>query len=117
MSMDIHALKQKIAPGEVPLERLAANPALSEKEKVTEAARQFESMLLRKILSEAQKPLFQSKYIDRSSTGEIYRDLTTQELADQISRTGEFGLARSLQAELQREAKSQAGNTGTKSNL
>lgn len=86
----------------VPLDRLAANPALSEQEKIAEASRQFEAVLLRQILTEAQKTHFKSKFTDDSFAGGVYRDLTTQHLADAMSRNGSFGLAQSLAQQLNR---------------
>jgi flagellar protein FlgJ len=87
-----------------PLERLAHHPALSEQEKIAEASRQFEAVLLRQILAEAQKPLFKSKFTDHSFAADVYRDLTVQHLADALSRHGSFGLAQTLTAELNRPA-------------
>ena len=94
---------EPLHPGPAPkpsLETLADNPVLAEQEKLAEASRQFEAMLLRQILTEAQKPLIASTMEGRSFAAGIYRDLMVNELAVQISRTGEIGLARNLQQEL-----------------
>jgi Rod binding domain-containing protein len=93
---------QTIAP-EMPVDRLADNAALSEQEKIGELSKQFESLLVRQILAEAQKPVFQSKYSDNSFAGSVYRDLNVQNLAEGISRAGGLGLAGVLQQQLTKQ--------------
>jgi peptidoglycan hydrolase FlgJ len=78
---------------EVAPERLAGNSTLTESEKITEASRQFEAILLRQILEETQKTVISSKFSDNSTAGGIYRDMVTNQLADSISKSGSFGLA------------------------
>ena len=99
--MDISALQHRINPADLPLEKLAANPNVSDKDKVTEACRQFEAVLLRQILSETRKTVIASSETpdDPTSSG-IYNDMINNQLADKISQSGEFGLAKSLQAQL-----------------
>ena len=101
--MDISSIQPKIDPGDVPLERLAGNTNLTEQQKVQEAGRQFEAVLLRQILAEAQKTQFKSKYTDNSTASSIYRDITVQQLADNMSRGGGLGLARTLDKELTKQ--------------
>jgi Rod binding domain-containing protein len=79
--MDIAAVTFQVKPDELPLERLAGNSALSEAQKVGEVARQFESILVKKILTEARKGV----------------------LDEGLGESGMMGLAHSLQAELTRE--------------
>jgi Rod binding domain-containing protein len=86
----------------VPLERLANDPGLTERAKVAQASQQFEAALLRQILSDARKPVFVSEFTKQSAVDGIYHDLITNQLAESISQSGEFGLARSLQAQLDR---------------
>jgi len=98
----------------VPLDSLAANTQLSEKDKIGEASRAFEAVLLRQILQESQKPVFASKLIGNSATDGIYRDMVVSQLADSISKSGSFGLAKNLAGQLQRQtgtAKSAAPTT------
>jgi peptidoglycan hydrolase FlgJ len=97
------------SPDAVPLEKLSHNPRLTEREKIAEAARQFEAVLLRQILAEANKPVLSSKLSDNSTAANIYRDLITNQLADSISKSGAIGLARSLGQQLDREL----GSTST----
>ena len=101
--MDITALQSHPKAADVPLERLAGNARLSQQQKVEELGRQFEAVLLRQILMEAQKTTFKSKYTNDSTTSTIYRDMTVQQLADSISRSGALGLGRELNQELTKQ--------------
>ncbi len=101
--MEISSTASRINPANLPIEQLAANTQLSEKAKVGELSRQFEAVLLRQILSDAQKPVFKSKDSDTSTTASIYRDMETTQLADSISKSGTLGLARSLNQQLTRQ--------------
>jgi Rod binding domain-containing protein len=96
--------------GDLPLERLATNPHVAEREKIAELSRQFEAVLLRQILREAQKTVIKSDLSDDSVAGEIYRDMVTTQLAESISRSGAFGLAKSLERELSRQLLHKEGN-------
>ena len=100
--MNIGSVHHATAPGleAVPLESLAHNQALTEEQKVEEASRQFEAVILRQILAQGRKAVIHSKYNDESTTSGIYQDMVTSQLADAISRSGSFGLARSLQTQL-----------------
>jgi peptidoglycan hydrolase FlgJ len=98
--MDISAIQPHVKAADVPLNQLAGNKTLTEDQKVGEASRQFEAVLLRQILTESQKSAFKSKYTDNSLAGGIYRDMTVNQLADNISKSGAFGLAKSLNKEL-----------------
>jgi Rod binding domain-containing protein len=102
--MDISAIASRPAnAADLPLESLAANKHLSKSEKIAQASRAFEAVLLRQILSESQKPVFPSKYVGNSTSDGIYRDEVVNQLADNISKSGTFGLAQSLTRELQRQ--------------
>ncbi len=91
--------------GDIAPERLAGNSALTEKEKLAEASRQFEAILTRQILEAGQKPVIASKYTDTSATGGVYRDMITTQLAESISKTGALGLARVFEAQLSAQIK------------
>ena len=98
--MDVHPLSRSVRAAELPLDKLAASSQVPEKEKVAEVSRQFESLLLRQILSQAQKPLFNSGLSGGGTTNAIYQDMVTQQLADRISHGGTFGFARLLETQL-----------------
>jgi flagellar protein FlgJ len=101
--MDISSIHSKTNPADVPLEKLAGNANLTEEQKIGEAGRQFEAILLRQILSEAQKTTFKSKYTDDSTASSIYRDMTVRQLADSVSRGGGLGLAKALNKALTKQ--------------
>jgi len=105
--MEISILNQSLKPADIPLERLASNKHLSDTQKVTELARQFEAVLLRQILGEAHKKVFASTMNPNSMAGGVYQDMITNQLADQISHSGSFGLARALETQLQHELKTE----------
>ncbi len=98
--MNIPALQPKIDPTNIPLEQLAGNKNVSDREKVAEVSRQFEAVLLRQILQEARQPSAASGAEPSSTSTAVYDDMINNQLADSISRSGSFGLAKSLQVEL-----------------
>jgi len=98
--MQINALQPKIDASHVPLDSLAADKALSQDQKIGEASRQFEAVLLRQFLSEAQKPVITSEMTDDSSSAGIYQDMVTNQLADSLSRGGGIGLAKTFERQL-----------------
>ena len=101
--MEVSALHPKVNATDLPLEQLAGNPNIAEKDKVAEACRQFEAVFLRQILTEARKTLVSTDSSDNSSIKGIYDDMIKNQMADSISRSGAFGLAKSLQSELTRQ--------------
>ena len=84
----------------VPLESLAGNRNLSKGQKIAEASRQFEAIILRQILSEAQKPMITSEFTDNSTAAGIYQDFITNTLADSMSKSGTLGLAKVFEQQL-----------------
>jgi Rod binding domain-containing protein len=99
--MEIPALTRSLNAADFPLEKLATSTQLGDAEKIAEISRQFESVLLRQILSEAQKPLFKSALLQSDScTNSIYQDIIVEQLADRISRGGTFGFAKVLEHQL-----------------
>jgi peptidoglycan hydrolase FlgJ len=98
--MEVHTLNRNVQAADLPMERLAASSQVSQQEKLTEVSRQFEAVLLRQILGQAQKPMFQSSLFNSSSSNAIYQDMITEQLADRISRGGSFGFAKVLQQQL-----------------
>jgi flagellar protein FlgJ len=98
--MDISALQPHVKAADLPIEKLAANPNISDTDKVGQACRQFEAVFLRQILKDARKTVVSSSADHDSTISGIYDDMVTSQLADSISRSGAFGLAKSLQAQL-----------------
>jgi len=100
--MNIQPLKPHIDATEIAPERLAGNTALTEKQKIAEASRRFEAILLKQILDSSQKTVIKSKYADDSTASGIYHDMITTQLADSISKSGTFGLAKTFEQQLDR---------------
>jgi Rod binding domain-containing protein len=101
--MDITPLQRSVSGAHLPLEKLAGNTRLSEQEKVQEVSRQFEAILLRQILRDAQKTVFASDIQNDSVSGNIYQDMITNQLADSISQSGSLEFARNLEKQLSRQ--------------
>lgn len=80
-----------------------ANQNIPEREKLQAASRAFEAVLLRQILESAQKTVIASEFSKESSSSSVYRDMITNQLADSIAKSGQFGLARSLDAQWQQQ--------------
>jgi Rod binding domain-containing protein len=99
--METNPLQRRVNAQDIPLDRLAGNPNVSEPEKLRAAARAFEAILLRQILESAQKTVIPSTLNPESTSKAIYRDLITTQLADSIARSGQFGLARSFEDQWQ----------------
>ena len=98
--MEISSIQNHPKASQVPPERLANNQSLTESEKIAEASRQFEAILLRQILETTQKPVIKSKFNDNSTAGSVYRDMITNQLAESISKSGAFGLAKTFEQQL-----------------
>ena len=98
--MQVSPLQSKVDASHVSLESLAGNKALSQDQKIGEASRQFEAVLLRQFLSESQKPVINSEFTDNSNSAGIYQDMITTQLADSLSRGGGIGLAKTFERQL-----------------
>jgi flagellar protein FlgJ len=107
--MNISSLHPKLDASEVPMEQIAGNKALTEDQKIGEATRQFEAVLLRQILESTQKTVIKSKYSEDSATTDIYRDMITNQLADSISKSGGLGLGDTLKREFTRQLHAASG--------
>ena len=101
--MNILPLQPHIKAADVPLNELAVSKNISDKDKVAEVSRQFEAVLLRQILQETRKSSVTPSSSADAATSGIYDDMINNQLADSISRSGSFGLGKSLQGELARQ--------------
>ena len=72
-------------------------------EKLGTACREFEAMFLRKILEQGRQPLLKTKDTPGNSGNANYQDMVNFHLANTLSQTGAFGLASSLQSQLDRQ--------------
>jgi Rod binding domain-containing protein len=100
--MNVPALTPKIDASQIAPERLAHNTKLTDQQKVSEASRQFESILLKQILESSQKTVIKSKMNEDSTASGIYHDMVTTQLADSISKSGAFGLRQTFEGQLNR---------------
>lgn len=100
--MNVSPLNPQVAASDIPPERLANNPRLTEQQKIAEASRQFETILLKQILEASQKTVIKSKFTDDSTASGIYHDMVTTQLADSISKSGKFGFAKVFEQQLER---------------
>lgn len=100
--MPIPALTSTLLP-EATVTPLEREPRRTDAEKLTEVARQFEAILVRQILTDAQKKLCAGGTEPESAAGSIYQDMITNNLAERISQAGTLGLARTLEKQLHRE--------------
>ena len=98
--MTITPLAPATDASNIPIEELAANKHLNEQQKVAEASRQFEAIMLRQILSESQKPVITSEFTDNSTAAGIYQDYITNTLADSMSKSGTVGLTKVFEQQL-----------------
>ena len=108
--MQISAIQPKIDASHLQLESLAGSKALTEDQKIGEASRQFEAMLLRQFLAESQKTVIKSEVTDTSTSSSIYQDFITNQLADSLSRGGGIGLAKSFERQLTHPAAHTGGS-------
>jgi flagellar protein FlgJ len=100
--MNVNPLPKAVNASDIAPERLAGNTALSEQQKIAEASRQFEAILLRQILESSQKAVIPSRFTDNSTASSIYRDMITTQLADSISKSGTLGFAKTFEQQLTR---------------
>jgi len=112
--MNVNPLQRRVVASDIPPEDLAGNKSLTQQQKIAEASRQFESILLRQILSETQKPVITSEFTDNSTAAGIYQDLVSSTLADSISKSGNFGLAKIFDQQLSPHAKSGRASSANK---
>jgi flagellar protein FlgJ len=109
--MDISSLQSKVKADAVPFDQLAGNPNISSSDKVKEACRQFEAVLLRQVLGEARKTVITSSVNHESNETGIYNDMINNEMADNMSKSGAFGLAKSLENQLVHQILPKASNS------
>src|SRR5580658_6688345 len=98
--MNIPPIQSSIDTSAIPIEDLVANKQLTQQQKIHEASRQFEQIMLQQILSEMQKPVITSEFTDDSTASDIYQGYITNALAESMSKTGSFGFAKIFEEQL-----------------
>lgn len=101
--MDVTPLQGTVKATSIPFEELANNPGVSQKDKIKEACRQFEALLLRQVLTEARKTVIKSPEEQESNETQIYNDMVNNQLAESISSSGALGLSKSVESQLLRQ--------------
>jgi Rod binding domain-containing protein len=97
--MTISPIQSTIDTSNIPIENLAGNKSLTQQQKIHEASRQFEKIILQQILQEVQKPVITSEFTDDSTASDIYQGYITNALADSMSKAG-VGFAKIFEEQL-----------------
>jgi flagellar protein FlgJ len=100
MSVSVITPVDRPVTADIDPQSLAGNASLTEKQKIAEASRQFEAILLRQILSEAQKPVITSDFTDNSTAAGIYQDFIVNQMSDSLSKSGALGFAKIFEQQL-----------------
>jgi Rod binding domain-containing protein len=115
--MEVSPLQQRIIASDIAPEQLTGNTALTENQKIGEASRQFEAILLRQVLADSQKTVIPSEFSDNSTAAGIYQDLITNTMADNISKSGKFGLTRIFEQQLTHHSSPASTSGATAGNM
>ena len=95
-------------PSSAPLASLTPTgsglPGAVPADKTREMTQQFEAVFVRHLLNEAQKPVLGAGALPASSSRGIYHDMMVERWADQISQSGTFGVARSLELQIRQSS-------------
>ncbi len=86
------------------LSNIAASKALTKEQKIAEMARQFETAILRPLISSALESNFEG-CVKKSSSASGYTKLATDLLSDSLTQNTSFGISTVLQAQLTTKAK------------
>lgn len=76
-----------------------AIPAGGERAKLSAAAKQFEAIFIRQMLSTARQTDFGGGLFDSEALG-TFRQMQDERFADLAAQTGAFGIARQIEAQL-----------------
>lgn len=93
-----------MTPVSAPLAPSSAAPA-TQREELREAARQFEAIFLRQLLSTAKAADFGGDDLFGGAGEDTFRDMRDSHFADLATKTGMIGLATSIEAQLSRFVK------------
>ncbi|MEM7672608.1 MAG: hypothetical protein AAF212_04635 [Verrucomicrobiota bacterium] len=82
-------------------QNLTFNTKMSEEQKLAEASKQFEGVMLRQYLKDALKPLVETELTKDSASSNIYRSYLIDIMAGSMAESGAFGVSSTLQAGIQ----------------
>jgi Rod binding domain-containing protein len=103
--MLVAAIQPRIDTSHLTPDELANNKRLTKEQKISEASKQFEAIMVRQILTEAQKSSIKNEFNDNSTASSIYKDFVTDQLANSISHSGGIGLAKTFEQQLSQPQK------------
>ena len=78
---------------------LAASPVTGERAKLAAAAKQFEAIFIRQMLSAARQTDFGGGLFDSEALG-TFRQMQDERFAEIAAQTGAFGIAKQIEAQL-----------------
>ena len=78
---------------------LAASPVTGDRAKLATAAKQFEAIFIRQMLSAARQTDFGGGLFDSEALG-TFRQMQDERFAEITSQTGAFGIAKQIEAQL-----------------
>jgi Rod binding domain-containing protein len=116
VDMNISPIPSTSDAADVPIEELAGNKHLTQQQKIHEASRQFEVIMLQQVLSEMQKPVITSEFTDNSTASDIYQGFISQALAEGMSKSGAFGFAKIFEQQLSPHAPKPGHEVSTRPN-
>lgn len=82
-------------------QKIAFNANMTEEQKLAEASKQFEGVMLRQYLKDALKPLIETELTKNSASNDIYRSYLIDVMAGSMAESGAFGVSSTLQAGIQ----------------
>ena len=78
------------------MQRFFNNPSVSENDKKRECARQFEAIMVSKMIEEGLKPQVKGCIEEDSIAQDMHRSFLAMELGNAISRQGSFNIGHSI---------------------
>jgi flagellar protein FlgJ len=84
-------------------------PAGTERERLAEAAKQFEAIFVRQMLASARKADFGGDEVFGGQSDDTFREMRDARFAETAAETGSLGLAATIEAQLARFVKPQGG--------
>jgi Rod binding domain-containing protein len=80
----------------------AAERAVPQLKKLHQAAQQMEALFVKDLLTEMQKGSKEGMFGNMPGS-EIYQDMFTQSIADQVAKSGSFGFAKTLEQQVTKD--------------
>jgi len=94
-------------------QKLNAAIASRDEQKLKQACREFEAIMLDMMYRQMKATIIRSDLVKRDAGTEIYESMLDEKLMEAASQTGSFGLAEMLYKQLSRNFKTSGAETGT----